>query len=132
MKWIGYLFSSIWRLWFLIMFMLVFIIFMPALFFFTAIKKNQIAVAHLTRYWSKLTIWLSFIFPVLEWEEEINKKEKYIFCANHVSALDIPLVVPADNSIFVSISGTELLNPPPVLLFTTLSIVPSIILKLPV
>ena len=41
MKWIGYLFSSIWRLWFLIVFMLVFIAFMPLLFFFTAIVKNH-------------------------------------------------------------------------------------------
>ena len=93
MKWIGYLFSSIWRLWFLIIFILVFIIFMPALFFFTAVKKDQIAVANLTRYWSKLTIWLSFIFPVLEWEDKIDKTKHYIFCPNHVSTLDIPLIL---------------------------------------
>ena len=93
MKWIGYLFSSIWRLWFLTAFILVFIVFIPALFFFTAIQENQIAVAHLTRYWSKLTLCLSFIFPVVEWEEEIDKKGHYIFCSNHVSALDIPLLL---------------------------------------
>jgi len=92
MKWAGYLFSSIWRLWFLTMFLLVFISFMPALFFFTAIKKNEIAVSHLARYWSKLTLWLSFIFPVVEWEEEIEKNNYYIFCPNHVSTLDIPLI----------------------------------------
>ncbi len=92
MKWTGYLFSSIWRLWFLIMFLLVFISFMPALFFFTAIKKNELAVAHLARYWSRLTLWLSFIFPVVEWEEEIEKNKHYIFCPNHVSTLDIPLI----------------------------------------
>ncbi|MEC7864132.1 MAG: lysophospholipid acyltransferase family protein [Bacteroidota bacterium] len=93
MKWIGYLFSSIWRLWFLIVFILVFLIFIPALFFFTAIKKDSIAVANLTRYWSKLTIWLSFIFPILEWEDKIDKKKHYIFCPNHVSTLDIPLIL---------------------------------------
>ena len=93
MKWIGYLFSSIWRLWFLIVFILVFITFIPALFFFTAIKKNQTTVAHLTRYWSKLTLWLSFVFPVVEREEEIDKKGHYIFCPNHVSTLDIPLIL---------------------------------------
>ena len=92
-KWIGYLFSSIWRLWFLIMFILVFIAFIPGLFFFTAIIKNQKTVANLARYWSKLTIWLSFILPVIEWEEEIDKKKNYIFCPNHVSTLDIPLIL---------------------------------------
>ena len=93
MKWIGYLFSSIWRLWFLIVFMLVFIAFMPLLFFFTAIVKNHIIVAHLTRYWSKLTVWFSFIFPIVEWEETLDKRGNYIFCPNHVSTLDIPLIL---------------------------------------
>tara|TARA_B100001250_G_scaffold69233_2_gene55558 strand:+ start:1236 stop:1970 length:735 start_codon:yes stop_codon:yes gene_type:complete len=93
MKWAGYLFSSIWRLWFLIMFILVFIAFIPTLFFFTAIKKDQIIVANLTRYWSKLTLLLSFIFPVVEWEKELDKKKNYIFCPNHVSTLDIPLIL---------------------------------------
>ena len=93
MKRIGYLFSSIWRLWFLIVFMLVFIAFMPLLFFFTAIVKNHIIVAHLTRYWSKLTVWLSFLFPVVEWEETLDKRGNYIFCPNHVSTLDIPLIL---------------------------------------
>jgi len=93
MKWLRYLFSSIWRLWFLIVFIIVFITFIPALFLFTAIIKNQQVVAHLTRYWSKLTIWLSFIIPIVEWEEKIDKKSQYIFCPNHVSALDIPLIL---------------------------------------
>ena len=92
MKWIGYLFSSIWRLWFLIIFLVVFAIFMPGLFFFTSIKPNQIIVANLARYWSKLTLWGAFVFPVVEWEECLNKEERYIFCPNHVSTLDIPLI----------------------------------------
>lgn len=93
MKWLGYLLSSIWRLWFLLMFLLVFILIMPALFFFTAIVKNEIIVAKLARYWSKLTIYLSFIFPKVEWEEKLSKKEQYIFCPNHVSTLDIPFIL---------------------------------------
>ena len=93
MKWIGYLLSSLWRIWFLIVFILVFIAFIPALFFFTAIFQNNRIVCHLTRYWSKLTLWLSFIFPKIEWEESLNKKETYIFCPNHVSTLDIPFVL---------------------------------------
>ena len=61
-------------------FMIVFILFTPALFYFTAINKNQVIVAHLTRHWSKLTLWLSFLFPIIEWEEEIDIKGQYIFC----------------------------------------------------
>ena len=66
---------------------------MPALFFFTALVKNEIIVAKLCRYWSKLTLYLSFIFPKIEWEEKLNKKEQYIFCPNHVSTLDIPFIL---------------------------------------
>ena len=73
--------------------MLVFIIFMPALFFFTSITKNELVIAKLTRYWAKLTIYLSFIFPKVEWEEKLDKKGRYIFCPNHVSTLDIPLIL---------------------------------------
>ena len=93
MKWIGYLLSSVWRLWFLIVFVIVFICFIPLLFFFTAIYKNSRIVCHLTRYWSKLTLWLSFIFPKIEWEEKLNNNEHYIFCPNHVSTLDIPFIL---------------------------------------
>ncbi len=93
MKWVSYLLSSLWRLWFLLIFIFVFIILMPALFFFTALVKNEIIVARLCRYWSKLTLYLSFIFPKVEWEEKLNKKEQYIFCPNHVSTLDIPFIL---------------------------------------
>jgi len=95
MKSIGYLLSLLWRLWFLIVFVIVFICFIPLLFFFTAIYKNNRIVCHLTRYWSKLTLWLSFIFPKIEWEEKLNKKETYIFCPNHISTLDIPFLLAA-------------------------------------
>ena len=93
MKSIGYLLSSVWRLWFLIVFVIVFICFIPLLFFFTAIYKNSRIVCHLTRYWSKLTLCLSFIFPKIEWGERLNKKETYIFCPNHISTLDIPFLL---------------------------------------
>ena len=93
MKWIGYLLSSLWRIWFLIVFILVFIAFMPALYFYTAIYKNNKIVCHLARYWSKLTLCFSFIYPRIEWEEKLDKKGHYIFCPNHVSTLDIPFVL---------------------------------------
>ena len=93
MKWLGYLLSLLWRIWFLIVFILVFIAFIPALFFFTAIYKNNKIVCHLTRYWSKLTLFFSFIYPSIEWEEKLDKKEHYIFCPNHVSTLDIPFIL---------------------------------------
>ena len=92
MKWVGYILSSIWRLWFLIVFLILFFLLLPWLFIFTSLFKNELYVAHISRYWSKFTIWLSFIFPIVKWEEKLEANEKYIFCANHVSTLDIPLL----------------------------------------
>ena len=93
MKSVTYLLSLLWRLWFLIVFIIVFICFIPLLFFFTAIYKNNKVVCSLTKYWSKLTLSLSFIFPKIEWEEKLTKKETYIFCPNHASTLDIPFLL---------------------------------------
>ena len=93
MKWLEYVLSSLWRLWFLCIFLLAFIACMPLLFFFTKIKKDEIFVAHITRYWAKTTIYLSFIFPEIKWEEKLNPEKKYIFCPNHVSTLDIPFIL---------------------------------------
>ena len=92
MKWLGYLLSSLWRMWFLIVFFLVFILFIPSLFLFTGIFKNNKIVCHLTRYWSALTLILSGIIWRVEFEEKLDPKKKYIFCPNHSSTLDIPLV----------------------------------------
>ena len=95
MKWIRYLFSSIWRLWFLISFIISFIVFIPALFFFTAIVKNNLAVNYLTKYWSRMFMIMSGVFWRVEYEEKLDPKRKYIFCPNHSSTLDIPLVTAA-------------------------------------
>tara|TARA_B100000683_G_scaffold176582_1_gene170091 strand:+ start:22 stop:759 length:738 start_codon:yes stop_codon:yes gene_type:complete len=95
MKWIRYLFSSIWRLWFLISFIISFIVFIPALFFFTAIVKNNLAVNYLTKYWSGMFMIMSGVFWRVEYEEKLDPKRKYIFCPNHSSTLDIPLVTAA-------------------------------------
>ena len=95
MKWIRYLFSSIWRLWFLISFIIAFIVFIPALFFFTAIVKNNLVVNYLTKYWSGMFMIMSGVFWTVEFEEKLDPKKRYIFCPNHASTLDIPLVTAA-------------------------------------
>ena len=95
MKWIRYLFSSIWRLWFLISFIIAFIVFIPTLFFFTAIVKNNLVVNYLTKYWSGMFMIMSGVFWRVEYEEKLDPKRKYIFCPNHSSTLDIPLVTAA-------------------------------------
>ena len=92
MKSISYLFSLVWRFWLLCAFILVFFIFLPPLFFFTAIMKNNKNVNHVSKYWSKFALLFSGIFWKVRFKEKLNPKQTYIFCANHTSSLDIPLI----------------------------------------
>ena len=92
MKWIIYIFSSLWRLWFLTVFILTFLIFLPLLFLYSTIYKNPKIICYIARYWSQITLLLSFIIIKKNWEEKLNNKEVFIFCPNHTSTLDIPFI----------------------------------------
>ena len=85
--------SSIWRLWFFIVFLIVFVIHIPPLYFFTKINKNQRIVCNLTRIWSRATLIFSGVFLNVKYEEELQMDENYIICPNHVSTIDIPVVL---------------------------------------
>ena len=87
--------SSIWRLWFFIVFLIVFVIHIPPLYFFTKINKNQRIVCNLTRIWSRATLIFSGVFLNVKYEEELQMDENYIICPNHVSTIDIPVVLAA-------------------------------------
>ena len=93
----GYLLSSLWRLWFLTVFLIVFIILIPPLFFFTQIYTDQKIVCNIARLWSRLTLFFSGVFLNVKYEEEINRNENYIICPNHISTIDIPVVLAALN-----------------------------------
>jgi len=102
MKWTNFsiktftsLLSSLWRLWFFIVFLIVFIIFIPPLYYFTKIYKNQKIVCKITRKWSQLTLFFSGIFLKINYKEKLNKNETYIICPNHVSTIDIPVILAA-------------------------------------
>lgn len=92
MKLLKYIISSVWRLWFFIVFLTTFFLFVPWLFYYTTVNKNEKRICLITRICSKITLFLSFIFPIIESEEEIDKSKTYILCPNHTSTLDIPFI----------------------------------------
>ena len=94
-KYVGFVFSSIWRLWFFIVFLIVFIILIPPLYFFTRIIPNQKTVCNITRLWSRLTLLFSGVFLNVKYEKEIDENENYIICPNHISTIDIPVILAA-------------------------------------
>ena len=59
------------------------------------IIKNNLIVNHITKYWSAMFMFMSGIFWKIEFEEKLDYNKRYIFCPNHVSTLDIPLVTAA-------------------------------------
>jgi 1-acyl-sn-glycerol-3-phosphate acyltransferase len=100
MKWTNFniktiksLLSSLWRLWFFLVFMGFFLFFIPVLFFFTQISKDQKICCHILRYWSKLTLIFSGVFLRINFEEDLDKNENYIICPNHISSIDIPIIL---------------------------------------
>ena len=93
----GKILSSIWRLWFFIVFVGVFLLFIPPMYFYTRIYKSQKKVCNLTRYWSLLTLWFSGVFIKINKEENLDPNKTYIICPNHVSSLDIPIILASFN-----------------------------------
>ena len=43
----------------------------------------------------RLTLFFSGVFLNVKYEEEINKNENYIICPNHISTIDIPVILAA-------------------------------------
>ena len=71
-------------------FILVFLVTYPlqlVLIQFESTKKT----AHLVNYWNiKLILFLSFLKIEITGKKQIKKNQKYIFCSNHSSFIDIP------------------------------------------
>ena len=92
MKLLKYIIGPIWRLWFFIIFIITFLLFIPWLFYYTTVNKNQKKICFIAHLCSKITLSLSFVFPRIEYEDEIDQDKTYILCPNHTSALDIPFI----------------------------------------
>ena len=73
--------------------------------FSSAIVKNNLVVNYLTKYWSGMFMIMSGVFWTVEFEEKLDPKTRYIFCPNHASTLDIPLVTA--NTVTTSIYGKK-------------------------
>ncbi len=73
-------------------FAFLFIILLPFFLFFILIDDKHPMLFKLNRLWALLFFGLIFIPIEVVYEEPIFKKGQYIFCANHFSYLDIPIL----------------------------------------
>jgi 1-acyl-sn-glycerol-3-phosphate acyltransferase len=81
--------SPIWKLWFVLVFITIFLVLFP--FFYVALLTKKFEFVYkLKRFWGKSSAYLSFLFPVIKYQTKKYKMPRpCIFVANHTSYLDI-------------------------------------------
>jgi len=75
-----------------VIFALLFILLLPFFLMFILSNDKHPFVFKLNRIWAYLFFKLIFISVEVVFEEKITRKGQYIFCANHTSYLDIPIL----------------------------------------
>lgn len=81
----------LYSIYFYIVFILAFIVFIPFILSLAQFEKTQRAALQINTYWSWTFFKLVFIDIKFSFESNLSSKERYIFCANHFSYLDIPI-----------------------------------------
>ena len=75
----------------LVVFALLFLILLPFFLLSIFIEPLEKMAATLNHIWARVFFFFLFLNRTkIIWEEKLNKDQRYIFCANHTSFLDIP------------------------------------------
>ncbi len=89
MKFLGYIFSPIWKIWFVLCFAIPFLILFPV-FYFALRTGNYDLVFKLKRLWARMICIGSFLFPTITYKtKKYNLPKPCIIVSNHTSYLDI-------------------------------------------
>jgi 1-acyl-sn-glycerol-3-phosphate acyltransferase len=88
-------------LWLIFWFCFGFFLVFPAFWWIIQRKKRHPYYHPLSRFWARL-FYVMMCLPVkVQWEFEPDKNQTYIFCPNHFSFMDIPLLTLTIPSFFV-------------------------------
>ncbi|MEO9474726.1 MAG: lysophospholipid acyltransferase family protein [Cyclobacteriaceae bacterium] len=82
----------IYSIYFYIIFILAFIVFIPVILLLAQFPGLQRTALSVNTFWSWTFFKLVFIPVRFSFEQKLSRKEKYIFCANHFSYIDIPVI----------------------------------------
>lgn len=92
----------------LFIFSLLFLIFFILLLIPIVFKKQHQLVGIFNRWWARALFFLTFLPVKVEWRFEPDPNQQYIFCPNHFSYLDIPVMgLNKHNTIFVGKNDME-------------------------
>lgn len=89
MKILKLILSPIWKLWFVLVFIGIFLLLFPVFYISLRTKKFNFVYA-LKRFWGKSSAYLSLLFPIVRYQTKKYKMpQPCVFVANHTSYLDI-------------------------------------------
>ena len=100
------------RIWFYVVFSLPLIVFFPLLFILTLKEKWYTHFYKVARIWSAFVLYTSGFFPVRKNGVFHKKNESFMFIANHVSILDILLMLHTVKNPLVFVGKKELIKIP--------------------
>ena len=112
MKILKSILAPFWKIWFVLVFSISFLILYP-LFFITIKTKKLDAAFRLKRVWAYIITSFSGIVPIVKFENNIKKMPRpCIFVANHTSYLDIVLTPFYIDHLALFMGKSELLKAP--------------------
>jgi 1-acyl-sn-glycerol-3-phosphate acyltransferase len=92
----------------LLVFSILFVVFFIPLLVPIAFPRQHRLVGILNRWWARALFFFTFLPVKTEWRFKPDKKRQYIFCPNHFSYLDIPVMgLNKHNTIFVGKNDME-------------------------
>jgi 1-acyl-sn-glycerol-3-phosphate acyltransferase len=75
-------------------------------------ERTGDASMHVARFWAKTLLWITRVKVKVEGLEKIDPKANYIFCANHLSYMDTPVVLTSIRERFRFLAKSELFDIP--------------------
>ncbi|WP_459210349.1 lysophospholipid acyltransferase family protein [Aquimarina rhabdastrellae] len=112
MRIIRYFLILLWRIWFYVLMALPLIVFFPVLLILTSSERFYPQFFVVARYWAKWCLYGAGFFPKVTHEATIDRKQSYMFVANHTSMTDIMLMLYCVKNPFVFVGKKELTKIP--------------------
>lgn len=98
--------TALYLFWNLLFYCLLF----PLIYFLTRKPKYYKTLNFIRKIWTNVTFSLSGIFYTIEYEEELDSNQTYVYCPNHASYLDIGAMILAAKGNFHFIGKEELVE----------------------
>lgn len=112
MKTFTYIFSRIWGVWFYLWLLIIFFLLYP-IFAISLSRPKWYPIAHKARrIWGKALFRVSLMFYKVTYEKPIPKNRSFIYCSNHASYADIPMMTIAVPGFFNYMAKAELMKVP--------------------